>query len=66
MGNTSLGILAVSMSLWAVDLGAGRLGPTGAPPVVAKSASRAACQPGLTTPLDESDVEVVVCAKPLR
>jgi hypothetical protein len=67
MGNISLGTLAISMSLWAVDLGAGQyragLASAAAPP----SASReAACPAGAQAPLDDSDLELVVCGKRLR
>lgn len=67
MGNTSLGILAISMSLWAADLGAGHYGAL--PPLSeaqAKASSRAPCSAGVQTPTDDSDLEVVVCGKPLR
>jgi hypothetical protein len=68
MGNTSLGTLAISMSLWAADLGAGHLGATTPPPSApaAITAHTAPCRAGAQAPVDDSDLEVVVCAKPLR
>jgi len=67
MGNTGLGILAISMSLWAADLGAGHYGalPQPASPQTALS-SHAPCVDGDRLASDDSDLEVVVCGAPLR
>jgi hypothetical protein len=63
MGNISLGTLAISMSLWAADLGAVHLG---APPPTPSAHEATACVAGPQAPTDDSDLEVVVCGKPLR
>jgi len=67
MGNTSLGTLAISMSLWAVDLGAVHYGAVPEPsPTPAALTERARCEPGARLSTDDSDLEVVVCSSPLR
>lgn len=67
MANTSLGTLAISMSLWAIDLGAGHLAPPSTPPSGSDSvASVATCEPGASTPTDDSDLEIVVCGSRAR
>ena len=61
MANTSLGTLAISMTLWLADLGAAHVQPP-APSPPAKT-----CQPGAQAPGDaDSDLEVVVCAKRIQ
>jgi hypothetical protein len=68
MANTSLGTLAIVMTLWAADLGAGQM--AGTPPVGGATAftarAPADCHAGAQRPLDDSDLEVVVCGRPLR
>lgn len=68
MANASLGILAVSLSLWAADLGAARLQNRAADvndePAAATTMAEKKCESGVTAATD-SDLEVVVCAKPL-
>ena len=66
MANTSLGTLAIGMTLWAADLGAGQM--AGAKPTPAQPAAVVAadCHAGAQAPTDDSDLEVVVCGKPLR
>ena len=71
MANASLGTLAVSLSLWAADLGASHLRPPVTPidadttHVAVASAVAKTCVAGIATPSDaDSDLEVVVCAKP--
>jgi hypothetical protein len=67
MANTSLGTLAISMSLWALDLGAVHYGAAPEPtPEPAGITSPARCEAGVQTPADDSDLEVVVCSRPLR
>ena len=63
MANTSLGTLAIVMTLWAADLGAGQM--AGARPVRAATTA-ADCHAGAQRPLDDSDLEVVVCGRPPR
>lgn len=71
MANASLGTLAITLSLWAADLGASRMRPaepidSGTTQVSASSAASKTCTAGATTSKDgDSDLEVVVCAKPL-
>jgi len=72
MANASLGTLAISLSLWAADLGASHLRPAvtpielGTTHVAVASAVDKTCTAGAATPSDsDSDLEVVVCAKPL-
>jgi hypothetical protein len=73
MANASLGTLAISLSLWAADLGASHMQKPMPPleqaatQVTAAAAPAAkACVAGATTPADsDSDLEVVVCAKPI-
>lgn len=71
MANTSVGTVAITMTLWLADLGAGHLQQPTTPPSDLASSTHAAaaskaCQPGAATPSDDSDMEVVVCAKPVR
>ncbi len=70
MANTSLGTIAISMALWVADWGAGHVqaakATTDASPVAAAPAVKKTCHAGAQTPADESDLEVVVCARPLR
>jgi len=72
MANASLGTLAISLSLWAADLGASHMQPPvtpmdeGTTHVAAASAVNKACSAGSVAPSDaDSDLEVVVCAKPI-
>jgi len=71
MANASLGTLAISLSLWAADLGASHLRPAVTPidadtTHVVASAVDKTCVAGAATPSDaDSDLEVVVCAKPI-
>ncbi len=69
MANASLGTVAISMTLWLADWGAGHAQaaktPTDAAPVAAAAAAKKACHAGMQAPADESDLEVVVCAQPL-
>jgi hypothetical protein len=67
MANTSLGTIAISMTLWAADLGAAHSAATQPPaePPAAVAASET-CQAGVAAPSDDSDLEVVVCAEPIR
>ena len=57
MANTSVGTIAISMTLWLADLGAAKV-EAPAPP--AKTCHAAAQAPA------DSDLEVLVCAKPLE
>ena len=70
MANTMLGTLAIGMTLWAADLGAGQMAgaePTSPGAAAALAATVAAdCHPGAQAPTDDSDLQVVVCGKPLR
>lgn len=61
MANTSLGTLAISMTLWLADMGAARVEqPAPTPP--AKT-----CHAAAQAPADaDSDLEVFVCAKPIE
>jgi hypothetical protein len=70
MANASLGTLAISMSLWAADLGASHMQkpmpPVDATHMAAVAAPVAAKTCDTTTPADaDSDLEVVICAKPI-
>jgi hypothetical protein len=73
MGNASLGTVAISMSLWLADWGAALVHkPTTAADIdaaqVAAPAAAAAkkCPAKAQTPQDaDSDLEIVVCAKPI-
>lgn len=65
MGNTSLGILALSLSLWAADLGAGHYGGVSRSPP-ATLTHQTPCSAGVEAATDDSDLEVVVCGKPWR
>jgi hypothetical protein len=71
MANASLGTLAISMTLWAADLGASHMQKPMPPADVAPATVVAApatksCDAAATTPADsDSDLEVVVCAKPI-
>ena len=65
MGNVSLGTLAISMSLWAVDLGAGHYGAALAPSAPQSELTRSRCESGVQAATDDSDLEVGVCSKPL-
>lgn len=62
MSNISLGTLAISMSLWAADLGASRMSA----PQPLEPAAAVTCASSAATPGDDADLEVVVCGKPLR
>ena len=70
MANSSLGTVAISMTLWLADWGAGHVQAAKTPaeptPVVAAPAAKVSCQAGAEAPADESDLQVVVCAPPLR
>ena len=70
MANTSVGTVAITMTLWLADLGAGHLQQLTTPPsdlaLTHATAASKACQPGAATPSDDSDMEVVVCAKPMQ
>jgi hypothetical protein len=60
MANTSLGTIAISMTLWLADLGAAKVEhPAPTPP--AKT-----CNATDVQQVEGSDLEVVVCAKPLE
>lgn len=61
MANTSLGTLAISMTLWLADMGAARVEqPAPAPP--AKT-----CHAAAQAPADaDSDLEVFVCERPIE
>ena len=65
MANASLGTVAISMTLWLADWGAGHTQTAQAPveptPAVAAPAAKT-CQSGVQAPTDDSDLEVVVCA----
>ena len=66
MANASLGIVAISMTLWAADLGAARIQQAAPATDHAMTAAAKTCEPSAQTPTDgESDLEVVVCAKPI-
>ncbi len=69
MANASLGTVAISMTLWLADWGAGHVqavkAPTDATPVAVAPAVKKTCNAGAQAPTDESDLEVVVCAQPL-
>lgn len=61
MANTSLGTIAISMTLWLADLGAAKVqAPAPTPP--AKTCHAAA----QAQPDADSDLEVFVCAKPIQ
>jgi hypothetical protein len=69
MANASLGIVAISMTLWAADLGAAHAQkPT--PPLEVDAthvAAPAKCPTSSSVSADsDSDLEVVVCAKPIQ
>ena len=69
MANASLGTVAISMTLWLADWGAGHVQTSKAPaevtPVAATPAAKKTCQPSVQAPTDDSDLEIVVCAQPL-
>jgi hypothetical protein len=66
MANASLGTVAISMTLWLADWGAGQIPARETPPDVTPAAVaptvKSTCHAGVQSPTDDSDLEVVVCA----
>ena len=67
MANASLGTVAISLTLWFTDMGAAQLQkPSADLAPQATVVATKTCQAGEATPADaDSDLEVVVCAKPI-
>jgi hypothetical protein len=65
MANASLGTVAISMTLWLADWGAGHAQKATEPAeAVHAAAAVKQCNDGVQAPVADSDLEVVVCAHP--